>query len=46
MAAAWIQPPDTAWGTVRLLTVALQRLGYRVDEVRYIGTGKVRLVLH
>jgi hypothetical protein len=41
---AYVVPPE-GWGTVRVLTVALQKLGYAVDEVRFMGTGEVRLVI-
>lgn len=45
MATAYVEPPDTAWGTIRRLTVVLKALGYHVDEDRYLGTGEVRLLL-
>lgn len=43
-AVAWAEPPDTGWGAVRLLTVALDRLGYGVSELR-LASGEVRLLL-
>jgi hypothetical protein len=34
---AFVEPPDDAWGTVRLLTVCLEQLGYHVEEQRILG---------
>ena len=41
---AWVEPSSTTWGTVRLLTVALERLGYSIAELR-LASGEVRLLL-
>ena len=45
MAVAYVEPPDYGWGAVQLLATALRKLGYAVDEQRFIGTGIVRLLL-
>lgn len=37
MALASVEPPDNAWGTVRLWIVALERLGYHTEEHRILG---------
>ncbi len=34
---AWVEPPDDSWGSRRLLTVRLERLGYQVQAV---GSGR------
>jgi hypothetical protein len=41
---AWVElPADSGWAGIRLATVALESLGYYVEELR--GTGNVLLRL-
>jgi hypothetical protein len=39
-----IEPPD-GWGPRRILIVQLERLGYRVSELRFVGDGTSVLVI-
>jgi hypothetical protein len=44
MARASIEPPEQTWGTLRMLTVMLEHLGYRVDRIVWAdGTSTLRL---
>jgi hypothetical protein len=44
VAAAYVQPPE-GWGPKQILLVALEKLGYTVAELRFPGTGEVRLLI-
>ncbi len=39
----WIEPPE-GWGPTRMLIVQLERLGYHVEEHRYLR-GRIVLVI-
>jgi CheY-like chemotaxis protein len=39
---AYVVPPDDSWAARRMLAVALERLGYRVDE---LGAGRDWILL-
>lgn len=40
---AWIEPADTGWASVRMLTVELRREGYDAEEHRVIGEPRIYL---
>jgi hypothetical protein len=41
----WVElPPE--WGPGQVIITAWERAGYRVDDVRSLGTGERRLIVH
>ena len=44
MATAYVEVPPE-WGPKQLILVALEKLGYRCEELRLMGRGEIWLLL-